>query len=281
MTPSHRAEGRPEETAPPPPDAATPATEEAPAPASPAPTTPPPGSWRTIGRSLAPRATRAQLMAGLLCALVGFALVVQVQQNRTEGLASLSQDELVRILDEVTQRTEELEEQAADLRTQRQELLTGTDTQRAALEAAIERAEVQGVLSGRLPAVGPGVSLAIREPQDRVPALVLYNVLEELRNAGAEAVQLNDIRLTASSYFLDVPDGVEVDGVVLEPPYRWLAIGDPAVIEPALNIPGGALASVRAATGVPELTPLDEVEITAVREPTEPEFATPVPPQGP
>lgn len=244
---------------------------------SPDSTSPSRSSWRTIARALAPRATRAQLMAGLLCALVGFALVVQVQQQRSEGLAGLRQDELVRILDEVTQRSDDLERQAATLRSQRAELVTGSDTQRAAREAAEERAKVQGILAGRLPAEGPGVSLVIREPEDRVPALVLYNVLEELRNAGAEAIQLGDLRLTASTYFVDTPDGVEVDGTDLQAPYRWSAIGDPDTIAPALNMPGGALAQVRNSGGTTDLEPRDLVEVTAVRSLQQPKFATPVP----
>jgi uncharacterized protein YlxW (UPF0749 family) len=217
-------------------------------------------------------------MAGLLCALVGFALVVQVQQNRSEGLSSLSQDELVRVLDEVTQRSADLEQEALSLRSRRAELVTGSDTQRAAREAATERAEVQGILAGRLPAEGPGVDLVIREPDRPIPALVLFNVLEELRNAGAEAVQLGDLRLTASSYFVDTANGVEVDGVVISPPYRWVAIGNPETIIPALNMPGGALAAVRGETGTTDLQTRERVEVTAVRTIEAPRYATPAPP---
>ena len=234
-------------------------------------------SWRTIGRALAPRATRAQLLAGLLCALLGFALVVQVRQNRSEGLAGLPQDELVRVLDEVTQRSEDLERQAATLRAQRSELVTGSDTERAAQEAAEERAAVQGILAGRLPAEGPGLVITVREPDERIPALVLYNILEELRNAGAEVVQVGDVRVTASTWFRDGPDGVEVDGTTLQAPYRWLVIGDPEVIVPALNMPGGALAQVRSESGEADVEVRETVEVTVVRELPEPRFATPAP----
>lgn len=244
---------------------------------APAPARPVGRSWRMLVSALAPRASRAQATAGLLCGLLGFALVVQVQQTRSDGLSNLRQDELVRILDEVTQRSDELEQQAAALRAQRTELVTGTDTQRAAREAAEARAEVQGILAGRLPAVGPGVELLITEPGSPVPAQVLYNILEELRNAGAEAVQVDDLRLTASSYFVDGPDGVVVDGQVLDAPYRWLAIGNPDTIVPALNMPGGALAQVRGAGGTTDLTAHDEVEVTATRAVMTPRYATPVP----
>jgi len=237
----------------------------------------PPSAWGVVRRSLAPRANRGQIITGVLCAVVGFALVVQVQANRTEGLASLRQDELVRILDDVTRRTSDLQEQIVTLRARRAELVTGSDTERAAREAAAERAEVQGILAGRLPAEGPGIALTIRETGERVPAAVLYNVLEELRNAGAEVVQLEDLRLTASSFFIDTPAGVEVDGTLLRPPYRWLAIGDPDTISLALSIPGGALAKVRNAGGDPDLTTRELVAITAVRSVEVPQYATPAP----
>lgn len=268
MSPDHRSPGPPDRTGP---DLARPSDLSVTQPTHPA------RSWRRIGRALAPRATRAQAMAGLLCALLGFAIVVQVQQNRSDGLSTLRQDELVRILDEVTQRTEELEAEAAELRAQRSELVTGSDTRAAAREAATQRAAIQGILAGRLPAEGPGIELTIRDPERQVPALVLYNVLEELRNAGAEVVQLGDVRITASSWFLDTTDGVVVDGTLLEPPYRWLAIGDPEVIPPALNMPGGALATVRSNGGTSTLEAVELVTITVVSETEQPEFATPVP----
>lgn len=226
---------------------------------------PEPSPWRTLARAAVPRATRGQLLTGVLCAVLGFALVVQVQANRSEGLRSLRQDELVRILDDVTRRAEELQDQVTALRTQRTQLTNSSDSERAAREAAAERAVVQGILAGRLPAEGPGVELVVTDPRGEVRASTLYTVLEELRNAGAEAIQLGDLRITASSYIVDAVDGVEVDGTLLEPPYRWLVIGDPDTITTALGIPGGALAVVRTAGGTTSVTPRERVEITADR----------------
>ena len=236
-----------------------------------------PRAWGTLGQALRLRGSRSQLLAGLLCGLLGFALVAQVRQTQVEGLASLPQAELVRILDQANQRTEELEREASALEATREELLTGTDQQEAALEAARQAAVTQGILSGRLPARGPGMELVISDPDRRVPALTLFNVLEELRNAGAEAVQLNDLRIVASSYFVDTAQGVEVDGVVVEPPYRWVAIGDPDTLVPALEIPGGAMSSIRTSGGSGTPRPRDEVEVAATRDVPEPRFATPVP----
>ena len=238
---------------------------------------PEPNPWGTLAKAAVPRATRGQLLTGLLCAVLGFAVVVQVQANRSEGLSSLRQDELVRILDDVTRNAVDLQGQVAALRAQRTELGSSSDTQRAAREAALERATVQGILAGRLPAEGPGVEIVIADPRGEIRAATLYNVLEELRNAGAEAIQLGDLRITESSYIVDAPDGVEVDGVVLSAPYRWLVIGDPDTITTALSIPGGALAVVRTAGGTTSVLAQDVVRITAIRDPAPLRYATPVP----
>lgn len=237
----------------------------------------PAGPWHTLGRALSPRLTRGQLLAGLLCALLGFAFVIQVRQTHTDDLASLSQDDLVRLLDEVTQRTDALEEQAASLRSQRAQLASGADTERAALAAAANRASVQGILAGELPAEGPGVRLVLSETTTHLSAALLVNVLEELRNAGAEAIQIDERRITASSYIVDTPDGVDVDGVSLRAPYVWLAIGDPDTLIPALEIPGGALAQVRNAPGATEIEARESVLVDAIRRTSTPRYATPAP----
>lgn len=250
----------------------------APDPEPPAPPARTQGSaWRVLQRSMRPRVTWGQMLTGVLCAVLGFAVVVQVQMSRTDGLSGLRQDELVRVLDDVTRRTAELQEQVTSLRAQRTALVTGSDTDRAAREAAASRAEVQGILAGQLPAQGPGIELMIGQPAEQVPAAVLYNVLEELRNAGAEVVQIENVRLVASSYFLDGEGGVVVDGIQLSPPYRWLVIGDPDTISIALNIPGGALATVRNAGGTTSMITHDLLAIDAVRPLEPPRYATPSP----
>lgn len=234
-------------------------------------------AWATLRTALSPRATKAQLLAAVLTALLGFALVVQMQQNRSTDLSGLSQQELVRILDEVTQRTDDLEKQAADLRNQRAELVTGTDTERAAQEAAAARAQVQGILAGRLPAQGPGVTITLREGGTRLSASQLVDVLESLRNAGAEAIQLGDLRLTASTYIIDTTGGVEVDGQPLEAPYRWVAIGDPDTLKPALEMPGGAMAAIRNDGATTDVRSQDSITIDVLRSVPAPRWATPVP----
>ncbi|MCC2333265.1 DUF881 domain-containing protein [Cellulomonas wangsupingiae] len=237
---------------------------------------PPRSGWARLGHAMRPRSTQGQLITAGLCALLGFALVVQVRQTTETQLGALRQNDLVRLLDETTTRTDELEQEALDLQRERDELLSGSDRQQAALDAARRTAAMQGILTGRLPATGPGVRITLTEPDGEIRPATLLHVLEELRNAGAEAMELNGRRITASSSFTGTRGAVVLDGAPVVSPFRWTVIGDPDTIAPALEIPGGALVRVRADGGRGTVEKSDRVDVTAVRSPQEPVHATPV-----
>lgn len=235
---------------------------------------PAPG-WRRVVQLLRPRGTRSELLTGLLCLLLGFALAVQVGQSTGDQLSSLRQDELVRLLDEVTQRADQLDAEVAELEDIRDELRSEDGRDQAARDLALQRAEQEGILSGRLPAHGPGVQIEVSDGDRPLEAQVLFNLLEELRNAGAEAIQVNGVRLVTTSYFVDDGGGVVLDGSAISSPYEWTAIGDPETIDRALEIPGGALPRIREEGGEVTITVSDQVRVDALRIPGEPKHAEP------
>ncbi|MFI2487592.1 DUF881 domain-containing protein [Promicromonospora kroppenstedtii] len=240
----------------------------------------PPSGWRRVGRLLRPRGTRSELLTGLLCLALGFALAVQVGQSTGDQLSSLRQDELVRLLDEVTQRADQLDAEVGDLEAIRDDLQSEDGRDQAARDLAEQRAEQEGILSGRLPAQGPGVQIRVTDGAKPLEAQALFNLLEELRNAGAEAIQVNGKRLVTTSYFVDSGGGVVLDGGAIASPYEWTAIGDPDTIDRALEIPGGALPRIREEGGEATTTRSDQVEVDAVRIPGRPEHAEPVDPDA-
>ncbi|MFD7311560.1 DUF881 domain-containing protein [Promicromonospora sp. NPDC059942] len=247
----------------------TPASKPDPEPAS---------GWKRVGQLLRPRGTRSEVLTGLLCLALGFALAVQVGQSTGDQLSSLRQDELVRLLDEVTQRADQLDAEVSDLEGIRDDLQSEDGRDQAARDLAQQRAEQEGILSGRLPAQGPGVEIHVADGAKPLEAQALFNLLEELRNAGAEAIQVNGMRLVTTSYFVDSGGGIVLDGAAIASPYEWTAIGDPDTIDRALEIPGGALPRIREEGGEATTTTSDEVLVDAVRIPGQPEHAEPVAP---
>lgn len=243
-------------------------------------------------RLLRPRLRRVDLLVALLLGLLGFAAVVQVRNTQDDGpLATARQEDLVAILDDLSNRNDRLRAEISTLSDAQERLTTGTDRTEAALEQAQRRAQVLGVLAGTVPARGPGVVLTITDPVGKVNAGLLLDALQELRDAGAEAIQLEGpvgrgepggqaVRVVASTSLLDTEGGVVVDGAVLQPPYRFTVVGDPATIAPALGIPGGVEATVAQAGGRAEVERRPQVEVDALRPLDPPRYARPAPEEG-
>jgi uncharacterized protein YlxW (UPF0749 family) len=242
--------------------------------------------WRWLLRALVRvRTRRVDLIVAALLALLGFALAVQVRSNQADALlVSARPEDLVQILDELDNRGERLRAEVESLTAAQQRLSSGSDSAASALEDARRRTLVLGVLAGTSPARGPGVRVTITDPGGKVSASLLLDALEELRNAGAEAMQLEGateeggttaVRVVASTSLVDEPGGVVVDGVRLASPYRFVVIGDPATLSGALAIPGGVDDSVRQLGGSTDVTRADEVRVTALHALTTPRYARP------
>lgn len=230
--------------------------------------------------ALTPRPTRAQAVAAVLCAVLGFAAAVQVRANQDAGLTGLRQTDLVGILDDVSERAARLRAEARDLQETRDRVSGGSSGTLAALEEAQERARVLGILAGTLPARGPGIELTIRDGGGKVGADVLLDTLQELRDAGAEAVELSTVsgpavRVVASTSLVDVEGGVEVDGTRLESPYRFRVIGESRTLDAALDIPGGVLDVLRQRDADASVVQRETVLITSLRATPSPRYARP------
>lgn len=210
------------------------------------------------------RASRTQVVVALLVALVGFSAATQIQQDESDSLDRLTQTELVRLLDEIGTRIDDLSAERDSLRAELAELRTGVTSQEAARAAAEQQVLVRSIQAGVVPVRGPGIVVTIEDPRGVVRAQSLVTLIEELRNAGAEAIQLNSIRISTRSWVVQAEEGVEVDGLALAPPYRVSAIGSPDSLSVALEMPGGVLAAIRATGATTTLEEHEDVRIEAV-----------------
>jgi uncharacterized protein YlxW (UPF0749 family) len=185
----------------------------------------------------------------LLLALLGFALAASVHSQHTVSqLAAARPDDLVRILDDLDSRSSQLRAQITALQRTKEQL-AGSGSDAAALAEARKRTQDLGILAGTIAAQGPGIEVTVSDPQLSVAADIFVDVIEELRDAGAETIELAGVRLGATSWVADADGGLSVDGHTVRPPYLVRAIGDPATMEKALEIPGGIVDVVNARPG--------------------------------
>ena len=234
--------------------------------------------WRRLASGLRFRITRGHVLGGVLMGVLGFALVVQLGSTDEANLSALRQSDLVRILDDVTERSDRLRQEASELESTRDELLTSTDRNEAARAQAQERVDVLSILAGTAPATGPGIELRLRG--DEIDARLLVDAVQELRDAGAEAIQVNNVRVVASTAFVDTRAGVEAGGTVLEPPYLFKAIGDPQTLATAMSFPDGVVEKVQP-KGSANVEQLDVVSVDALRSLKDPQYARPADPAEP
>jgi uncharacterized protein YlxW (UPF0749 family) len=180
--------------------------------------------------------------------LVGFLLVSQLRgtQRFSQRLSAESEGDLARILASLTTEADALRDEISTLKLQLLDLEASSRNDEAAAKAAADQLQSLQVLAGTVAVNGPGITLSIDDPGAVVGYDTMIDIVEELRDAGAEAIAVNGSRVGAGSAFAPKDDKVTLDGVVLSPPYTVSAIGQPATLEGGLKIPGGALDTLAA-----------------------------------
>jgi uncharacterized protein YlxW (UPF0749 family) len=157
---------------------------------------------------------------------------------------------------------------------------TAGSSDQAAIQNAQARLAALSILIGTVGATGPGVSITIDDPGPGVAPETMLDVINELRAAGAEAMEIRSgqraVRIGVDSWVVGSAGALEIDTQTLSPPYSVLAIGDPPTLAAAMNIPGGAVDSVERVGGQMTVTQSDHVDITTLRQPKARQYAQPV-----
>lgn len=221
----------------------------------------------------APRGMHILLL--VICLCLGTALVTQVRSQRNDPLERLNQEDLVIFLDELDDRERILRGERSELQSRLRELEDAASQQSAALQAAREREELAGINAGTLPVAGEGVEMHVTDTGLTLGAPQFVMTLGELRNAGAEAVELNGIRLTMRTSFTSDSSGVLVNGQRISGPYIWKAIGPAMTMATALEIRAGSAAQMRAKGARVEIWEKEKVTISSVARPAQPVWAVP------
>jgi uncharacterized protein YlxW (UPF0749 family) len=223
------------------------------------------------------RPSRGQAVVGLLLAVLGFAAITQVRTNTTDNTyAGYREQDLVDVLSGLAGTSQRAQTQINQLEATRRQLETRRLNSAAALAAAQRQEQELSILAGWVPATGPGIRLTVTEGPRPIDVDSVLDTIEELRSAGAEAMQINaKVRLIAQSSVQSAPGGLMVDGALLSSPFVIDAIGDPHTLEGALTLIDGPISQFRAAGAQVDMQSEKALDITAVHKPTTPQFAQP------
>ncbi len=186
--------------------------------------------------------------------LFGFMLATQFRAR--PPIASTIQyqraEELSVLLKVTEEQRDALVAEVAALRDKITQMEAGIDQERV-LKDELTRARV---LAGLTEVKGPGVviemsdSNKVAQPgQDPNVFLIhdkdLQDVINACFGAGAEALSVNDQRFVSKTEIVCAGNVIMINGVRLAPPFKILAIGDPATLENGLNMRGGVVSNLQ------------------------------------
>ncbi|BBY37035.1 UPF0749 protein [Mycobacterium mantenii] len=220
-------------------------------------------------------------LAAMLCLLLGLAIVTQVRQTESgDSLETARPADLLVLLDSLRQREGTLNTEVNELQNTLNSLQASGNNDQAAIESAKARLSALAILVGAVGATGPGVTVTIEDPAPGVSPEAMLDVINELRAAGAEAIEVNDahqsVRVGVDTWVVGMPGSLTIDSKTLSPPYSVLAIGDPPTLAAAMNIPGGAQDTVKRIGARMSVQQADRVDVTTLRQPKPHQYAQPV-----
>jgi uncharacterized protein YlxW (UPF0749 family) len=204
------------------------------------------------------RALRSQLAIAAVAFVLGLLVVVQLRsQTGGSALQALSTQDLTTLVASLNSQNDRLRSEIGTLQNQLDELRANRATGATSVEQiASDLARIRA-WAGLDPVSGRGVTITVG---GKINAGAVDDLLNELHNAGAEAIAVEGVRVVARSTVSGPPGSLDVDGYILGDPFRIRAIGRPETLVGSLTRAGGIIAQLAATD--PEATldvaPVDE-----------------------
>jgi len=212
---------------------------------------------------------------GAVLLILGFLSVAQLRSQTTDqALAQLSVQDLTELVANLTARNNQLRDEARVTETQRTSLRAAV--QRGDSSAASIRNDLQRLLgwSGAIGVNGAGIRVSV---QGALPSEGINALLNELWNAGAEAVSIDGIRIVPGLVVEGHAETLSLAGSPLVAPLEILAIGQPETLAGSLTRAGGPIAQLSASNPEVSLSVSgqDLVQIKATNRSLAPVFGKP------
>ena len=175
----------------------------------------------------------------LVSFLLGLGLVAQMRGRRGQ-VVEVPSEEQAALIGSLVVANADLRREVQKLEGERQAY--DKASQRAVIPQMVEELGRMRIINGTVEVAGGGVQVTVGAG---VNVVDLQDLLNEIRNVGAEAICLNGVRLTIRSALVADQAGILVDGRRIEPPFVFEAVGEPATMANALNRRGGVLDLLR------------------------------------
>src|SRR6202165_3345193 len=171
---------------------------------------------------------RAQrlIVVSLIAVALGFLLVVQLRSQAAVARTLAAQDDtsVALLINDLNRANNQLIQQGTALSQQEAELRAALTAGGADAQAIRKELTTLLEVYGAVPVHGPGLQIRI---DGTIMDFELQDALNNLRNAGAEAIALNGQRIISRSSVQSRGNTLLIDGHAVSSPLRLLVIGDP------------------------------------------------------
>jgi uncharacterized protein YlxW (UPF0749 family) len=157
---------------------------------------------------------------------------------------------------DLSEENEQLRAEVTRLREEVTKLQNAVAENSSASQSLNKSLQEVKVFAGLTEVEGPGVVVTLRDSTNPAEAVMnavgpiihdsdVLRVVNELRNAGAEALSVNNRRVGPNTNFRCVGTTIHVDEAKIASPVVVRAVGDPETLLGAMTMPGGVVSEIR------------------------------------
>src|SRR6476620_73292 len=170
--------------------------------------------------------TRSLILLSIICLLLGVVAVTQFRSQRSARAdVPRSPSDQATYISQLYESNTELQQQAAELSEELAQYHNSNSSGKSNLESLVHDLQDLRMANGQVEAVGPGVTVIVNGD---LTVFEMQDLVNELRNASAEAIAVSGVRVVTRSAILADQDGkLVIDQQPLTKPYRLEAIGEP------------------------------------------------------
>jgi uncharacterized protein YlxW (UPF0749 family) len=187
---------------------------------------------------------RSALTIAAVMFVLGLLVVVQLRiQTGSSPLQGLSTQDLTTLVSSLNSQNDRLRSEIGTLQNQLDELRANRASGATSVEQIASDLGRIRAWAGLDPVSGRGITITVG---GKIEAGAVEDLLNELHNAGAEAIAIEDIRVVARTSVSGPPGSLDVDGYIVGDPFRIRAIGKPETLVGSLTRAGGIIAELAA-----------------------------------
>lgn len=217
------------------------------------------------------KANNWQLPISIALLFFGFMLTLQfnTQKDVINSLEKSNEGDLVAVIKNLNDKRTALMTESEDLNKRKAAIVEKVNTGES-IKASVENdlRELRKA-NGLFPLEGPGITISITTSDNSIMYLDMVDIVNELWAIGAEAISVNNIRITNNTSITDILDGnktvVAINGTKLLSPITIKAIGDPKALESGMSLTGGVFYNLSTLYNIrPEIRQETKLTIPAV-----------------